>query len=285
MSAGYRDGAGRPPPARATLFPTPVPTLALPVRLAAPALLALLAAGALPAQQPAAAPAPAAADPLAGLSAASLQPGRWVYRSTMTRGEQSVELARRTLTVAPAGDSAWLILDVAEARGQSMTDSLLVRRRDLRPLSRAATMGPLRLQATFGPDSVSGALTAPETPGAPIALAMGPGFVANMGMLESALTLLPLHAGWTGVVRQLVANPAGLAVMPLELTVTGEDTVTVPAGRFPSWTVTAASAGTEQRLWLAKADGRLLRVSATPPQMPDLVYETVLVEAPPAGTR
>lgn len=266
-----------------------MPSPRAPRVLALPLLAAALLAAPLRAQEPSAAePSAPAADPMVGLSAGQLQAGRWVYRSTMTRGEQSVELARRTLTVSPVaapGDPAWLILDVTESQGQVMTDSLIVRRRDLRPLSRAAQMGPLRLEATFGPDSITGALTAPDTPGAPIAMLMGPGFVANMGMLESALTLIPLRVGWTGVVRQLVPNPAGLAVMPLALAVTGEDTVTVPAGRFPSWTVTATAAGTEQRLWLAKADGRLLRVAATPPQQPDLTYETVLVEttAPPTS--
>ena len=260
-----------------------------PATLLARALLpTVLGAAALGAQDSAAAvTASPAADPLAGLAGAALRPGSWTYQSSMVRGGQSVELARRVLTVAPAtvgGEAAWLILDVTEARGQTMTDSLLVRRADLRPLSRAAQMGPLRLETRFGGDSITGSLSAPDAPAAPIAMPAGSGLVANMGMLEAAFTLLPLQVGWKGVVRQLVPNPSGLAVMPLELTVTGEEAVTVPAGSFPSWTVTAASAGVEQRLWLSKADGRLLKVSATPPQVPDLTYETVLVSAAPSGT-
>lgn len=259
----------------------PVRPATLAARVAA---LATLCSAALGAQDSTAAPGP---DPLAGLAAGGLRAGSWTYQSSMVRGTQSMELARRVLTVSPAtagGEPAWLILDVTEARGQTMTDSLLVRRADLRPLARAAQMGPLRLEARFGADSVTGSLSAPDAPSAPIAMPSGPGLVANMGMLESAFTLLPLRAGWTGTVRQLVPNPGGLAVMPLVLTVTGEEEVTVPAGSFPSWTVTAVSAGTTQRLWLSKADGRLLKVTATPPQVPDLTYETVLVGAPPAGT-
>ena len=82
-----------------------------------------------------------------------------------------MKLARRTLSVSPAtagGEAAWLILDVTEARGQTMTDSLLVRRADLRPLSRAAQIGPLRLETRFAADSITGSLSAPGAPWASV---------------------------------------------------------------------------------------------------------------------
>ena len=293
MTVGYARSPARPP-ARPHPYPTPMPRLHRSSLPFAAALVVLGPAPLLRAQEPPAPAAPlvaadSAPNPLTGLSAASLRPGRWVYRSTMERGGQSVELARRTLSVAPAAGpssgEAWLILDVTEAQGQQMVDSLLVRRSDLRPLARNAQMGPMRLEAHFGEDSVRGSLSAPQAGSVPIAVAMGPGLVANMGMLESALTLIPLHAGWTGTVRQLVPGPAGMMVAPITLAVTGEDTVTVPAGTYPAWALSASTGGTDQLLWVSKADGRLLRVRATPPQVSDLTYETVLVEqagaAPP----
>src|SRR5688572_10988326 len=89
--------------------------------LLAAAVTALLAAP-LGAQDSTAAP-PA----LAGLRASGLRPGSWTYAATVTREGASIELARRTLTIAPAmheGVAAWLLLDRTSARGQTMTDSL-----------------------------------------------------------------------------------------------------------------------------------------------------------------
>ena len=231
---------------------------------------------------PDSADAPAA---LAGLRASALRPGSWTYASTVTRAGASVELARRTLTIAPAeheGAAAWLLLDRTSARGQVMTDSLLVARDDLRPLRRSAEMGPVRITLGFRGDSAVGAMSAPGGDALRLAVAAGATpLVANGAMLEAALRLLPLAPGWRGSVSQLAPTPAGLEVVPVTLAVTAEESVTVPAGTFAAWVVTATSGGVAQRLWVARAGGVLLRQQASPPHAPDVVFEMVLVEAPP----
>jgi hypothetical protein len=249
--------------------------------LLAAAVTALLAAP-LGAQDSTAAP-PA----LAGLRASGLRPGSWTYAATVTREGASIELARRTLTIAPAmheGVAAWLLLDRTSARGQTMTDSLLVARDDLRPLRRSAEMGPVRIHLGFRGDSAVGTMSAPGGEDLPLAVAAGATpLVVNSGMLEAALRLLPLAAGWRGSVSQLAPTPTGLEVVPVTLAVVGEETVTAPAGSFPAWVVTATSGGEAQRLWVAKVGGVLVRQQASPPHAAEIVFETVLVEAAPAG--
>ncbi|HEU4629032.1 MAG TPA: hypothetical protein VFS08_04780 [Gemmatimonadaceae bacterium] len=244
-------------------------------RALATLLLAAPAAVAVPA---AAQSAPSAAPALDG---ARLQPGRWTYTATMERDSASIQLARRVVTVSAAdyqGTPAWLLVDETNARGQVMPDSVWVRRDDLAPLARSAVMGPLRLAVRAIGDSLTGALRAPGAEEAPIALSAPPGTMLNAAMLEAALTLLPLRAGWTGTLHELAPGPTGAALVPVTLAVTGEEAVTVPAGTIPCWVMTAGSAGVEQRLWVAKADGRLVRRSSSPPQAPDVRYETVLVQ-------
>ena len=246
--------------------------------LAALAFLSLAAAPALDAQAP---PAPFGPDPLAALGVDALRPGSWTYRSTVEREGATVELGRRTLTVRATeheGTPAWLILDDTRARGQAMTDSLVVTRAELRPLRRVADMGPMRIELAFPGDTIRGTMAVPGGQAAEVLLTTGERrVVVNSGMLETVLPLLPLSVGWTGTVAQLTPSPLGAAVVPLTLTVTGEDSVTVPAGTFAAWRVTAAAGGAEQRLWLAKDTGRLLRQEAAPPSS-DVVYRTELVE-------
>jgi hypothetical protein len=220
------------------------------------------------------------APPLPSLDGSTLQPGRWSYVATMERDGASIELARRTLSVTAAdyaGTPAWLIVDETNARGQVMPDSIIVRRRDLAPLARAARMGPVRLAVVVAGDSLTGTMTAPGGEGVPIALELARPTMLGDAMMEEALTLLPLRAGWTGTVHELTPSPFGAALTPVTLTVVGEESVTVPAGTIPCWVVTAASGGVEQRLSVAKEGGRLVRRSSSPPQAPDVHYETVLV--------
>ena len=257
--------------------------------LARPALLAAAVAAvvALVAAPLGAQDSTEAPPALAGLRASGLRPGSWTYASTVTREGATIELARRTLTIAPTvheGAAAWLLLDRTSARGQTMTDSLLVARDDLRPLRRSAEMGPVRIRLAFRGDSAVGTMSAPGGEDLRLAVAAGATpLAANGAMLEAALRLLPLAAGWRGSVSQLAPTPAGLEVVPVTLVVTGEETVTTPAGTFPAWVVTATSGGVAQRLWVARAGGVLIRQQASPPHAPDVVFETVLVEAPPAG--
>jgi hypothetical protein len=246
-----------------------------PLRPTLVALAASLAGGALSAigAQP-----PASTSPT--FDGSALKPGRWSYVATMERGGASIELARRTLSVTAAeyrGTPAWLILDETDAHGQLMPDSIIVRRSDLAPLARAARMGPVRLAVVAAGDSLTGTMSAPGGDELPVALELARPTMLGDAMLEVALTLLPLRAGWAGTVQELVPSPFGAALTPVTLTVVGEERVTVPAGTIDCWVVTAAAGGVEQRLSVAKVGGRLVRRSSTPPRAPDVHYETVLV--------
>ncbi len=275
-------GAPRRSIRRSTIEPHTSPTAvrALTALAAASLLLAPAAAVAQtpPAQPPVASYGP---DPLATLGTTALRPGSWTYRSTVERGGATVELGRRTLTVRATehdGAPAWLILDETRARGQAMTDSLVVTGADLRPVRRVADMGPMRIVLAFPGDTIRGTMAVPGAEPADVLLTVGERrVVVNAGMLETVLPLLPLAAGWTATIAQLTPSPLGAAVVPLRLTVTGEASVTVPAGTFDAWLLTASAAGAEQRMWLAKDTGRLLRQEASPPTS-DVVYRTELVE-------
>ena len=245
--------------------------------------LALIAHPAARAQeQPAAAAPPAPTAPALSFDSIDgdrLAPGTWSYVQTVTRRDATVELGQRVLTVSAAsegGRPAWLLVDEMHAHGQIFRDSLFVRRGDLRPIRQHGEVGPMSVRLAFPGDSVTGTIELPGAPTIPVALGGSPHPVVSAGMLESLLTLVPLDSGWAASVGQLVVSPVGTAVLPITLTVVGEETVTVPAGTFPAWVVEISTTETAQHLWLDRATGRLLRARNPAPGMPDVVYETVL---------
>ena len=224
----------------------------------------------------------AAGTALLTLDASGVKPGLWAYQSTMSRDGQTVALGERTLAVSATTEGerpAWLIVDRIEAGGQSVADSLFVSRDSLQPLRRVAAMGPMIIRNAFTADSITGSQGMQGT-ALPIALARPEALMVNSGMLETAFTLVPLRLGWQATVHQLLAGPAGTSVVPVDLAVTGEDTVAGPAGPVDSWRLSATAGGAEQTIWLAKADRRLVRMRSTLAQMQGVTYETVLTGGP-----
>jgi len=96
-------------------------------------------------------------------------------------------------------------------------------------------------------------------------------------MLEAALRVLPLRAGWRATVNMFSLRPGGAQVAPVAVVVAGEETVTVPAGVFPSWIVEMGAGGAQQRLWLNKTTGQIVKV--TMQGGPGMTAETVLLPA------
>lgn len=221
--------------------------------------------------------------PLAVPAGAELTPGVWRYRVLMSRDGQSMELARRTVRVlrAPASPDAWLLIEETDSHGRLMADSVLLARDGLRPLSRDATMGPVRLSLRFDGDSVRGAMTAPGVAALGVSLPNVAGLVASSAMLESFLTLVPLDSGWAATVVQVAPGPAGVALVPLTLRVDGAESVRTFDGDHQAWRLTAIAADTEQLIWVDRGTGRLLRMESAAPQSPDVRYLTVLEQAEP----
>jgi hypothetical protein len=224
-------------------------------------------------------PTPQPPAPRIGKVAGStLQAGRWTYESSVTQNGKSQSLGSRTLTVTPStyhGAGAWLIVEARAAGAMSAADSLYVTKEDMSPLHRAMHMGVLHIENDFSGDSVTGTVRLPQG-SVPVALASRPGLMANGNMLEVILQLLPLRKGWTGSADMLVLGPEGAGSIPVQLEVTGEEQVTVPAGTFDSWIAVVKGNQVDQRIWLAKNGRRIVKVTFGVPQVPGAVAETVL---------
>lgn len=182
--------------------------------------------------------------------------------------------------VSFAGNPAWEISERRESHApfavRVASDSVIVSRERLVPLRWEAASGDARFVAAFSNDSAYGGATSPSGRSTFTVPAPGP-VITSEGSLEAALKAAPLVTGWSASAIMLVADMGGGRLESLHLSVTGDETVAVPAGSFDTWIVRAAAPGSERTLWLDKATHRVVKTSQSPPHMPGMTVERVLV--------
>jgi len=105
----------------------------------------------------------------------------------------------------------------------------------------------------------------------------GPIFADGAGT-HAVIATLPLAEGYTTTFRNF--NLQQQKVSLKQLTVLGKEDVTVPAGTFKAWKVELKSAEGEPGLttaWIAVDTRKMVKISATMPQMGGAVLTSELV--------
>ncbi len=183
------------------------------------------------------------------------------------------------LSVAAEG-SSWRVASIGReltAGGRATTaETLAVAQRDLRLLTRVVHVRPYRrwaginIEQRMSGDSVTGRMTLDGVKGMrTIARRLPPTYAPYLADVLAPVyfATVPLSRSWTGRVTIL-----GWAVVPddvlfpVELRVTGEEQVQVPAGRFDCWRLDVRYPGGAFAYWVRKADGIAVR---TLEQQPD----------------
>lgn len=248
--------------------------LALLTLAAAPPALLAQTTGAAAARS-ASPTAAVAAPPFGRVDGRGITPGTWTYGTTVTRNGQSQQTTR-TLAVSPTtakGAPAWLVVDMQQSGQSALYDSLTLAQADMRPLYHVWRLGPMRTEFTYAKDSVSGSATLPQG-ATKLAAPFVRGSMVSSSMLEMHLRVLPLRVGWRGQTVMSAVTPQGTVSMPVTVTVTGEERVSVPAGTLDTWVVTIRNQTGEQTAWVGKVKHEIVKVRAT---MGDGTIETVLM--------
>lgn len=209
-----------------------------------------------------------------------LHPGRFVYRSALIRDSSTTMLGDQEFVISPldyAGTPAWLLARAGAQGVTTASDSLVVRRSDLRPLHWTTTLGAAHLAAEFTPDTVFGAMTSPLGK-QNLVFPNRPDLLVNTMGVDAVLGALPLAAGWRDSATLLVVDAGGTAVTPASLGVEGEERVTVPAGEFDCWVVSLETERGSERLWLTKQGQLVVRAEQVLPQLGGAVLQRVLAQ-------
>lgn len=202
---------------------------------------------------------------------------------------------RATGVVALQPDSvAWRLVSrtdgTRDGRAFTTLDSVYITRADLRLLSRVVVQTPysrydeIRIAQQFRNDSIVGHMNAkgadasPE--GRPIARRLPPSAIPMTAdaLAPVLFATVDLHPSWRGAM-----SLAGWGVIdsdvqtPVAMQVDGDEVVSVPAGTFECWRLTARYAGPTLRWWVRKSDG--LAVKSVQSQDDNVVREVVLTRA------
>lgn len=155
------------------------------------------------------------------------------YAQTLEVMGQTIELVA-TRQVVDRGDGTLLLVEAADTPMGAVSDSLVVRREGLEPVSRTVHQGPATITFAYADDAVTGRVEAPGQT-IPVDVALEAPLAVEGTSLQVGLGTLPLEVGY----RAQFAGFDAQALQPVTYTVevTGTETVEVAAGTFEAFVV------------------------------------------------
>jgi len=201
--------------------------------------------------------------------ASAIRAGTCTYQLSLARPNgETTPLGTRTVTVsetALGGTPGWL---VAESRTGTLVptfDSAFVSRADLSPVRWIAGIGTAQLAASFTRDSVFGVVQNYQGR-ANFVLGIPPNLLLSAGLTERMIELLPRKEGFRASMTLLLVPGTVPTLVPADLTVEREETVTVLGRAVRAWRVALRAGAVEQRYWVSRDDGRVVRTEQALPE-------------------
>jgi hypothetical protein len=186
--------------------------------------------------------------------------GDWRYSAHVELGDRTQDVGVRTVTVAPTSSdqgASWSVVMTMQIEGRPFTDSVVMRRSDLKPVSRHAIAHGTDLLLVTDDSMAHGLLTA-GTSVTPLNVRLGPRSFLNYYAMRAAFAELSLAPGWVGTtsVLELGGDPT---FAPLTLSVVDTERIRGPAGEVDCWHVTVQGPGIDEHYWVAKERHDIIR--------------------------
>jgi dipeptidyl aminopeptidase/acylaminoacyl peptidase len=198
------------------------------------------------------------------------------YNAAISMGGQSMKLETSN-TVMDQGDT-WIVTETAKTPQGEVVDTTVLDKATLAVRSREIKQGPAHIKLSFDGGKASGTL-AMGGPEKPVAVDLGGALFADGAGAYPSLAALPLKEGYSATFRNFDVMKQKGAVKQAK--VTAVEDVTVPAGTFKAWKVEIESAEGDpgqQTVWIDTASRRVVKTSATLPQMGGAVATAELVK-------
>ena len=182
-----------------------------------------------------------------------VRPGAWKYSAHVELRDHRQDLGGRTVTIAPTNSRqgpSWLVAMTMQVEGQTLTDSVVMRRHGLTPVSRHAVAPGTDILLVTDDSMAHGLLTAGSSV-TPLNVRFRAGSFLNYYALRAAFAELPLARGWAGTasVLELGGDPTFAS---LTLSVVDTERITVPAGDVDCWHVVVKGRGIDEHYWIGK---------------------------------
>jgi len=191
--------------------------------------------------------------------AADLQPATYKYQAMLAMGAQ--EMPMKATTTIQEENGAWTAIDSAETPMGPMTDTVVLEKGSLVVRKRSVKQGPLAVEIDFAGNKATGKINM-NGKEQPISADLGGALFADAAGSASVIGCLPLADGYTQTFRNFDLQKQKPKLMLL--TVTGSETVTVPAGKFDAFKVeiTSADGGADRAtIWIAKDSRKPVKTS------------------------
>ena len=208
--------------------------------------------------------------------AIDLQPGVDHYQVKIEMGGQQMNL--KLITTIQDSGASWTAIDQMETPGGTATDTSTIEKSTLVLRKRNVTQGPVVIDLDFSGDKAAGKMSM-NGQEKPIAVDLGGALFADGAGADQAIACLPLATGYSSTFRNF--DIQSQKVKLLQLSVSGEETITVPAGKFEAYRVEIASAdgGTDKKtIWVAKDTRKVVKGSAVVAAMGGAVVTQELSE-------
>jgi len=209
----------------------------------------------------------AAKEPMPSFDGSLVKPDTFNYAIKMViRGQERAMTLNRIISKATyGGTDVWRVVDASSGAMGAASDTIEMDVKTLLPVRRSVAFGQGKMALAFSAKLVSGTMSmGPQE--MPVNAQMENAVLPDESGTEIPVCTLPLAEGYKATLHQFDAMKQ--KEIPLGLTVTGIDSVTVAAGVFDAWKVELVpfdeGAGST-RYWIAKGTKRLVKVETTLP--------------------
>ncbi len=204
-----------------------------------------------------------------------MKPGTYNYDAKIAAGGQNMAL--KLSTEIKEEDGGWAITDTMQTPMGPATDSVVLDKSTLTLKKRSVKQGPVAINVAFADNKASGSMSM-NGKDQPIDADLGGALFADAAGAHQVIGTLPLATGYSTTFRNFDLQKRKTKVM--QLNVTGEEKVTVPAGSFDAYKVemTSADGGSDKTtVWIAKDTRQPVKVSAVLTQMAGAVLTAELL--------
>ena len=191
-----------------------------------------------------------------------LQAGRWVYNGRVDQGVSAHNEADRVITVSETtheGAPAWRVALLIEVGGGSIVDTLLMRKDNLAPIHRRSVSDTIFEIVYRTQDSLVTGFT--KTPGrnGPISARLIPNTFYNYHAFRFFFRGLPLAPGYSATAALVLPRGDSGQVVPVTVTVAGEERIHTPAGPCDCYVIIARGQGVGEIYWVDKTTRYVVR--------------------------
>lgn len=190
-----------------------------------------------------------------------LQAGTNNYKAIVELGGQTIPLTLKS-EIKDAGEN-WVVTETTDTPQGQIVDIVTIQKSTLVLKHRSFKQGPLTIELDFNGNKISGTMNANGQP-TPISVEMDGPVLVNGAGGSDIISRLPLAIGYATTFRSFDVQKQKTGLRQLK--VLGEESVTVPAGKFDAYKVEIVSAENEadkQTLWIAKDSLKVLKIIAT----------------------